>query len=353
MSEDKVLVVGPSWVGDMVMAQALYKLLRLESPSAEIHVVAPPWSLPVLTRMPEVARGVALDVAHGELGLRRRRALGRRLRSERYTRAIVLPRSAKAALVPWFAKVPRRTGFRGEWRYGLLNDVRALDPRLDQTVKRFVALGQTPASLPPPSLPVELQPRLAHDPVNLQRLRVAHDLRAGVPLVALMPGAEYGPAKRWPAAHYGVLAAELMSADRDVVVLGSAKERAIGDEVVARAGDPRVRNLCGVTSLADVVDLLAAAEVAISNDSGLLHVAAASGAPVVAIYGSSSPHFTPPLTATSAVVWLALECSPCFARDCPLKHLRCLNELTPATVLSAVESVVRHSTSVQPAEDRR
>jgi heptosyltransferase-2 len=351
-SEDKVLVVGPSWVGDMVMAQALYKLLRLESPAAEIHVVAPPWSLPVLERMPEVARGVELDVGHGELGLRRRRDVGRRLRAERYTRAIVLPRSAKAALVPWFARVPRRTGFRGEWRYGLLNDVRSLDARLDQTVKRFVALGQPRGSEPLQTLPPELRPQLLRDAVNLERLRSAYSLR-GVPLAALMPGAEYGTAKRWPAAYYGALAAELASADRDVVVLGSAKERSIGDEVVARAAHRRVHNLCGATSLADVVDLLAAAEVAVSNDSGLLHVAAAAGAPVVAIYGSSSPQFTPPLTARAAVVSLAIECSPCFARECPLKHMRCLNDLTPATVLRAVESVRAQRGSALQAEDRR
>ncbi|HUQ53375.1 MAG TPA: lipopolysaccharide heptosyltransferase II [Gammaproteobacteria bacterium] len=336
---DKVLVVGPSWVGDMVMAQALYKLLKRESPTAEIHVVAPPWSLPVLERMPEVARGVELGVGHGELAFGRRRSLGRRLRAERYTRAIVLPRSAKAALVPWFAKVPLRTGFRGEWRYGLLNDVRGLDARLDQTVKRFVALGQPRGAPPPQALPPELRPQLRSDAANLARLRAAHSLRSGAPLVALMPGAEYGPAKRWPAAQYGALAAELAVADRDVVVLGSAKERAIGDEVVARAAQPSVHNLCGATSLADVVDLSAAAEVAISNDSGLLHVAAAAGAPVVAIYGSSSPQFTPPLTPSAAIVSLALECSPCFARDCPLRHMRCLNDLPPATVLRAVESV--------------
>jgi heptosyltransferase-2 len=336
---DKVLVVGPSWVGDMVMAQALYKLLRLDTPGAEIHVVAPPWSLPVLARMPEVARAIELDLRHGELRLARRRELGRQLRAERYTRAIVLPRSAKAALVPWFAKVPRRTGFRGEWRYGLLNDVRRLDARLDQTVKRFVALGRPRGSEPPRSLPPALRPRLVSDATNLDRLRTAHGLRHGAPLVALMPGAEYGPAKRWPAAHFGALGAALASADRDVVVLGSAKERAIGDEVAARAAHPRVRNLCGATSLADVVDLSAAAEVAVSNDSGLLHVAAAAGAPVVAIYGSSSPRFTPPLTDAAAIASLALECSPCFARECPLKHLRCLNELPPATVLRAVESV--------------
>jgi len=156
-----------------------------------------------------------------------------------------------------------------------------------------------------------------------------------------MPGAEYGPAKRWPAAHFGALAATLASAATDVVVLGSAKERAIGDEVTARAASPRVRNLCGTTSLADVVDLLAAADAAVSNDSGLLHVAAAAGAAVVAIYGSSSPRFTPPLTDTAAVVSLEIECSPCFARECPLKHFRCLNDLAPATVLRAINTLGR------------
>jgi heptosyltransferase-2 len=338
-SPDKVLVVGPSWVGDMVMAQSLYKLLRRESPDAEIHVVAPPWSLPVLERMPEVARGIELAVGHGELGLGRRLALARQLRVERYARAIVLPRSLKAALVPWLARIPLRTGFRGEWRYGVLNDVRALDASLDQTVKRFVALGRRPGEPVDGPLPAELRPRLASDARNTERLRTLHALAPTTPLVALMPGAEYGPAKRWPAAHFGELAATLARAETAVVVLGSAKERAIGDEVATRAASPHVRNLCGATSLADAVDLLAAADAAVSNDSGLLHLAAAAGAPVVAIYGSSSPKFTPPLTDSAAVVSLELECSPCFARTCPLGHLRCLNELAPAAVLRAVDAL--------------
>jgi len=336
---DKVLVVGPSWVGDMVMAQSLYRLLRKRNPTSEIHVVAPPWSLPILKRMPEVVRGIELDVGHGELGLRKRRALGRQLRGERYTHAIVLPRSAKAALVPWFARVPRRTGFRGEWRYGLLNDVRKLDARLDQTVKRFVSLGQERAEKPFESLDPDLRPRLRAHPENLTRLRTEHSLTPGAQLIAMMPGAEYGVAKRWPAAYYGEVAAALAGAGADVIVLGSAKEREIGDAVVAAAGNARVCNLCGRTALADVVDLLSIATVAISNDSGLMHVASAAGAPVVAIYGSSSPAFTPPLTDAAAILWLELECSPCFARECPLKHLRCLKELTPATVLDAVATL--------------
>jgi heptosyltransferase-2 len=334
--QEKVLVVGPSWVGDMVMAQALYKLLRQRNPAREIHVVAPPWSLPVLERMAEVTRGIELTVSHGEFGLGRRRTLARQLRAERYTHAIVLPRSVKAALVPWLARVARRTGFRGEWRYGLLNDVRRLDGRLDQTVKRFVALGLERDEALPESLPPALRPRLRMDTANFERLRIEHVLAADARLVALMPGAEYGPAKRWPAAHYGAVAAALAAEGADVLVLGSAKEKTLGEEVVATAANPRVRNLCGRTSLADVVDLLAAADVAVSNDSGLLHVAAAAGAPVVALYGSSSAAFTPPLTDAAAVVSLELECSPCFARECPLGHLRCLRDLDPATVLRAI-----------------
>lgn len=331
---DKVLVVGPSWVGDMVMAQSLYRLLR-ERGAAEVHVVAPPWSLPVLARMPEVTRGIELAVAHGELGLAKRRALGKTLRGQGFTRAIVMPRSAKAALVPWFARVPRRTGFRGEWRYGLLNDRRRLDSALDQTIKRFVALGHEPHEAAPATVAPALWPRLTSDAANVARLCGRYGLTAIRPVVALMAGAEYGGAKRWPAAHFGATAAAL-APDVDVLVLGSAKERALGDEVVNAAATPGVQNLCGATSLTDVIDLLSIAEVAISNDSGLMHVAAACGTRVVALYGSSSPQFTPPLTAAASVLSLGLDCSPCFARECPLGHLRCLRELEPTRVLAAV-----------------
>ena len=349
MAEDKVLIVGPSWVGDMVMAQALYRLLVQRSPGAELHVVAPRWSLPVLERMPEVARGIELHVGHGELALGRRRRLGVSLRREAYARAIVLPRSAKAALVPWFARVPRRTGFRGEWRYGLLNDRRRLDARLDQTVKRFVALGLDPGEPMPDTLPPALRPRLAVNQGNLERLRKAHLLAGDGPLIALLPGAEYGPAKRWPAERYGALAAELARRGAEIVVLGSAKEAGLGEELRMRAASPRVHNLCGATTLADVVDLTAAAAAAVSNDAGLMHVAAAAGTHVVAIYGSSSPLFTPPLAEASTVLYLGLDCSPCFARECPLGHLRCLREIDVASVLAAVEAALGSGARRAPA----
>jgi lipopolysaccharide heptosyltransferase II len=336
----KVLVVGPSWVGDMVMAQALYRVLAARTPTPELHVLAPPWSLPLLARMPEVAKSIELAAGHGELKLGLRRSLGLSLRAEHYTEAIVLPRSLKAALVPWFARIPKRTGFRGEWRYGLLNDVRELDrERLDQTVKRFIALGLEANAELPGELPAEWRPRLRVDDANLARLRQEHGL-GGEPIVALMPGAEYGPAKRWPAPSFAVLARSLAQAGRSVLLLGSAKERELGEEIRVPAGGARVRNLCGKTTLGDVVDLLAAADAAVSNDSGLLHVAAAAGAPLVAIYGSSSPTFTPPLTARATILYRGIECSPCFARECPLGHLRCLREIEPGDVLAAVEKAL-------------
>jgi heptosyltransferase II len=336
----KVLVVGPSWVGDMVMAQALYRVLAARVPTSEIHVLAPAWSLPLNDRMPEVAKSIELGAGHGELKLALRRSLGLRLRSEHYSEAIVLPRSFKAALVPWFARIPKRTGFRGEWRYGLLNDVRELDrARLDQTVKRFVALGLDASTEVPDPLPAEWRPRLRIDDANLRRLKSEHGLD-GEQLVALMPGAEYGPAKRWPAASFATLARTLAQRGRSVLLLGSAKERELGEEIRAQSDDARVHNLCGATTLGDVVDLLAASDAAVSNDSGLLHVAAAAGTRVVAIYGSSSPAFTPPLTPHAAIIYRGIECSPCFARECPLGHLRCLREIEPGDVIKAVDGML-------------
>jgi heptosyltransferase-2 len=330
----KYLVVGPSWVGDMVMAQSLYRLLVKREPRAQIHVVAPSWSLPILERMDEVSRAIELPVAHGEMALAKRYAVGKALRSERYTHAIVLPRSLKSALVPFFARVPVRTGFRGEWRYGLINDMRPFDrERLDQTVKRFAELGRAGGDAGRPALEY---PRLHVDPqaqaATLQRL----GLRSTENVVALLPGAEYGPAKQWPVQSYADLAERLARVGIGVWVLGSEKERELGRQIADAAGHEAVRNLCGETRLGDVVDVLGAVRVAVTNDSGLLHVAAAVGASIVAIYGSSSPQMTPPLTSKKHVFYLNLECSPCFERECPLGHLRCLREINVDEVCSTV-----------------
>lgn len=325
------LVIGPAWVGDMVMAQSLFKTLNARNPGLAIDVVAPKWSLPLLERMPEVRAGIELAVGHGELKLGERLRLGKALRKRGYARAIVLPRSLKAALVPWAAAIPHRVGYRGEMRYGLINDLRRLDKTvLRQTVQRFVALGCGPDDPLPAPLPF---PDLRVDATHQQRLMADLGLSVDQPIVALLPGAEYGPAKQWPLEHFGALACELARLGAQCWVFGSEKERALGEAIVTRAGGG-ARNLCGETQLVDVVDLLALARVAVSNDSGLMHAAAAVGLPLVAIYGSSSPDFTPPLSTRASIEYLALECSPCFDRTCHLGHTNCLNRIAPERIVT-------------------
>lgn len=328
--QQKILVVGPSWVGDMVMAQSLFMALRQRWPDCLIDVLAPGWSRPVLARMPQVRRTVEMPLTHGQWDWNTRRRLGRGLRAEDYTRAIVIPRSFKSALAPFHAAIPVRTGFRGEFRYGLLNDIRPLDKRvLTQTVQRFVALGlPAGAALPP----LVTRPSLRVDPLNQRAVLQQLGLDAGRPAVAMMPGAEYGPAKCWPLEHFASAAATLQERGYQVWVLGSEKDRHAGQAI--SGGLPgAVRNLCGRTRLEDAIDLLAHCGAAITNDSGLMHVAAAVGTRVIAVYGSSTPDFTPPLTDRVRVHYLRLECSPCFQRQCPLGHLDCLRKISAENVL--------------------
>lgn len=330
----QILVIGPSWVGDTILAQPLLRLLHAQHPGAQIDVLAPPWTLPLLARMPEVRHGLANPFGHGALQLAARRRLGRSLRATGYDLAVVLPNSFKSALIPWFAGIARRTGFRGEARWGLLNDLRRLDTAaLPQMVQRFAALAlpagaALPAALPPP----QLLTSVAAQQALLARL----GLDPGRPAAAFCPGAEYGPAKRWPERHYAALARELAARGLAVWLVGSARDHAVA-ETIAAASDGSAVNLCGRTDIAEAVDLLAAARLVVSNDSGLMHVAAAVGRPLVALYGSSSPGFTPPLSAAAHIVTLAVDCSPCFARTCPLGHFKCLAELAPARVLAEID----------------
>lgn len=324
-NNSRILVVGPAWIGDMVMAQSLFITLKQRFPDSEIDVLAPAWSKPLLARMPEVHAAHIMPLGHGEFGFGVRRRLGHLLRG-RYDQAIILPRSWKSALVPFFAGIPKRTGYRGEWRYGLINDMRPLDKtKLTQTVQRFVTLGlERDTPLPAADVP-KLQLRV--DAQNQSALLNKLALNSDIPIVALMPGAEYGPTKRWPVERYGELAKQLLASGKQVWVFGSVREQSLGEEITRIAGK-RVVNLCGSTRLEDVVDLLALAETAVTNDSGLMHIAAAVGVKLVAIYGSSSPDYTPPLSDKAEIVYLRLECSPCFERECPLKHLNCLNQIT-------------------------
>ena len=345
MKAKRILVVGPAWLGDMVMAQSLFMALKRIDRECVIDVMAPPWSAPVLARMPEVRSALEVDLSHGELGLLKRLRLGRALRG-RYDQAIVLPRSFKSALVPCFAGIPRRTAYRGEMRYWLVNDMRTLEEdAAPGAVERYVRLGadrSCPGSPPAVCFPA-LQVREDKRREVAGRLGVDEN----APCVALIPGAEFGPSKRWPARYFGELAALFARDGIDVYVFGSFRERAIGEEVVDASGGS-ARNLCGQTSLEEAIDLLSLASVAVANDSGLMHVAAALQRPVVAIYGSTSPEYAPPLCDRAKIQYLDLDCSPCRKRQCPYGHYDCLRKLAVDSVYESAAALPADTAHTRP-----
>jgi heptosyltransferase-2 len=325
----KILIIGPSWVGDAMLMQPMLLRLRQRHPECMIDVLAPPWTAALLRAMPEVHKVIINPFPHGALRIGARYQLGKKLLGEQYHQAIVLPNSLKSALVPFFAHIPLRTGFVGEARYWLLNDARKLNKRiLPLMVERFAQLaedkqGKIPRPLANPRLEVSPDQRDA----TLQKLGLVLDK----PVAVFCPGAEYGPAKRWPATYFAEIAQRLQHRGYAVWLIGSAKDKDAADKIVS-LGNSGCRNLCGLTDLTDAIALLSCAQLVISNDSGLMHLAAALDRPMLALFGSSSPQFTPPLSANAKVVKLDLKCSPCFKRECPLGHFNCMKQLTPDKV---------------------
>ncbi len=317
----------------MVMAQSLFITLKQQYPGCRLDVVAPAWTLPLLARMPEVTQAIMMPLPRGKLGLTRRMQLGKQLRSEKYQQAILLTNTWKSALTPFFAHIPLRTGYIGEWRWGLLNDIRHLAPDiLTQTVQRFVALaGRTQ----PHQAPFCPEPRLIVNSLQQRQALEKHGLQVENKVLALCPGAEYGDAKRWPSEHYAQVAKSCLERGWQVWLFGSPKDAEVAAGI-NRLASGRCIDLTGKTSLTEAVDLLSLADIVVSNDSGLMHVAAALDKKLIALYGSSDPGFTPPLNSHAHILRLDLECSPCFQRDCPLGHKRCLVDLSPWQVLALI-----------------
>lgn len=312
----RILVVAPNWIGDALMAQPLLARLREKRPGVQVHMLAPEWVAPVARRMPEVDEVIPVPFRHGALQLGSRWRLARDLKARAYDEAIVLPNSWKSALVPFLAAIPRRTGYIGEARYGLLNQ---LHRNPDREMRRHYArLGDDDALKVP-------EVRLRVDPAQSATTRERFGIQGRY--AVLCPGAEYGPAKRWP--YFADLAGRI---GMPVVLLGSAKDAA------AAAGIGGT-NLVGKTTLDEAIDLIAGAELIVSNDSGLMHVAAALGRPLVALFGSSSPEKTPPQPGRSHVLWLKVECSPCYERECPLGHFKCMREMSVDRVLKEIQQL--------------
>jgi len=336
-----VLVVAPAWVGDMVMAQSLIAELKRRSPGDAVDLLAPPYTAALGARMPGVRNTIPVGTQHGRFDLGARLRVGGALRPAAYGLAIVLPASLKSAIAPFAARIARRRGYVGEWRYGLLNEARRLDKKkLKRTVDRFVALA---ADVGEP-LPAITPPALAHDPDQARTVALKLGLEDKRPVIALCPGAEFGPAKQWPAAHFAALAARLARAGFATWIFGSPKELPIGEAIagLAAAHDKTVRvvNLAGRTTLIEAIDLLSQVAGVVTNDSGLMHIAAALKRPLVALYGSSTPAMTPPLGEAVRIIERALPCRPCFKRTCPLGHLDCLSLIPAAEVAEAIVTLV-------------
>ncbi len=328
----KALIVAPSWIGDTIMAQPLFARLHARHPGLQLDALAPRWVAPVLQRMGEIGEVIDSPFGHGQLALKPRWRLARQLAARQYDAVYVLPNSLKSALIPFLAGIPQRIGFTGESRYGLINIRHTLDKAaLPLMVERFAQLAEIPGGAL--ERPVSY-PRIRSTAGERQKTLDELGLERPQRVVAFCPGAEYGPAKRWPAAHFAALATKLAERGYAIWLFGSPKDHAVAEEIAALAPG-LCRNLCGSTSLAQAVDLLALADLVVCNDSGLMHVAAALDRPLVTLYGSSSPGFTPPLSNQADILSLHLECSPCFKRECPLGHLDCLTRLTPEMVLAA------------------
>jgi len=362
MQSSKILIVGPSWVGDMLMSQSLYRRLKRQDPDCVIDVLAPDWCRAVLERMPEVDNTIAMPVGHGSLQLGVRKRLAALLEAQGYDQAIVLPNSLKSALIPWLASIPLRTGWLGEMRYFLINDPRKLNkstyPRMVERYAalagKFVASAEQLPEVLPPILRVDREAQAhAQQQFGLPSEASATGVTKG--LIGLCPGAEFGPAKRWPDYHYAALAAQLIDQGYAVACFGSEKDAEVVEQIKQRLSLDQQQafySLAGVTSLPQAIDLLAGCKAVVTNDSGLMHITAAVGTPLVALYGPTSPEFTPPLSDRATIIRLIDGFLKIRKGDRDQGYHQSMIDISPERVGDALQSLLQPPTSADETTAR-
>jgi len=332
----KILIIGSSWIGDLVLAQSLFKVLYAQYQQPRIDVLAPAWSRPVLDAMPEVHQSMDMPVGHGELQLKQRKHIANKLQVSAYDWAIILPNSFKSALIPWLAKIPIRTGWRGEFRYGLLNDIRTLDQAdFAMMVQRYVGLAY-PSGTKPDQFTCP-NPRLKPSDNSIAEAMAHFCLNTQRPILALCPGAQFGRTKKWPARHFQAVAGQHLKNGGQVWLFGAHDDRGLCEDIVRPFDQQHIEVLAGGTSLQQAIALLSQVDQVVSNDSGLMHIAAALGRPIVAVYGATSEFYTPPLSKSGVIVHQDIDCRPCQKRTCPYGHYHCLEQLQPEKVISALD----------------
>jgi heptosyltransferase II len=340
-----ILIIAPNWIGDAVTSQPLLASLKAEYPQAIIDVLASQWVAPIYRACEEVNRVIETNLEHKKLQWQMRNQLAQEIKAHNYQACFVLPNSFKSALIPWLANIPFRIGYRGELRFGLINLALDNPSKVDRPpmVEHYLALSQLlnegAGSLLSKSIPKLTASAAANAAIEKKLEELSIDKKF---VYVLCPGAEYGPSKRWPVDHFAKLSQELIAENQSnhVILLGSKGDHVLGTQIKSRVAiDSNVHNWCGETTLDEAIALIGMCKAVVSNDSGLMHIAAALNVPQVAIFGSSDPKHTPPLSNKAKVFWLNMPCSPCHKRECPLGHLLCLKDIEPQQVFATLKTL--------------
>ena len=320
MPTQKLLIIPQNWLGDIVMSQTLLKKIKSNNPKTSIDILVNSSLKNLVERMPEINKVIILDCNHRELGLFKRLRLAKEIKKSSYDRSIVLSRSLKSSLIPYFAKIPIRTGELGELRYLLINDLKEFSKESRRkTASRYISMYSDNNE----ELSENYYPSLDSNSENIKNLSEKYDLKKDKKVIIFAPGAAFGPSKMWPVNKFRELGKKLNN-DFKILILGSNNEKSIGNDIVT---NKNMVNLCGKTSIADAVDLMHISKFCVSNDSGLMHLAAATNTKSISIYGSTSPDFTPPLTKNKDIHYKGISCSPCFEKKCKYGHYNCLVDI--------------------------